>query len=285
MGIRERGDVVLRTFALVCLGLSLDQVEGLTGRKSETIRGWLLRCIKDPSAWPQIANSLVSSFHVRTAEIKALSTLLLETAQRQGTFHTMTRRRVIALLKAKTERRRLSPAEHLWLRSKRGMNTEPGQDTEVAYRQFVRLYKRPRLIPLTKQQQSARERLRQRVELIVGEPIVVTPVGEFYRCYDDPRVGRWIQEIKRFDPASGAQALQQLSQFERIVLDNIQFPNQVTHNLALLEGARGTKVGSPYQEKMTISCLTKGIGVELGMFIGCVKDLAQFLRERKAPLG
>ena len=149
MGIRERGDVVLRTFALVCLGLSLDQVEGLTGRKSETIRGWLLRCIKDPSAWPQIANSLVSSFHVRTAEIKALSTLLLETAQRQGTFHTMTRRRVIALLKAKTERRRLSPAEHLWLRSKRGMNTEPGQDTEVAYRQFVRLYKRPRLIPLT----------------------------------------------------------------------------------------------------------------------------------------
>lgn len=65
---------------------------------------------------------------------------------------------------------------------------------------------------------------------------------------------------------------------ERIVLDNIRLPNRESHTAAFLEGARGTKMDSPFREKMTLSCLADGVGMNLGMFIGFAKSLVHFLR-------
>ena len=186
MGIPTFEKIVLRTFALVCLGLTLHQVEGLTGQKPKTIHGWLVSCVRNVKAWPQISRSLVSGFRAEAVEVEALSKLVLEAAHRNRIFHGPGRRGAAAVLTRKTCRKRLSAAEHTRLKSEGWLLKRPEQSNEAAYRQFVRRYERPSLVPITTEHQAARKRFRQRVELIVGEAIVLTTVDELYLFNDDP---------------------------------------------------------------------------------------------------
>jgi hypothetical protein len=281
MGIRKPEHAVLRTFALGCLGCPLEEVAGLTGHKSETIHDWLGNCITRPEIWHQITQNLVSVFKVEIAEVKAFSAKVLKGGQGKLNFHAISRHGAAATLKPKTERRRLSRTEQTM--AKKHLLVLPGEDAEVTFQKALRAYEAPRLIPLTKKQQAARELLRRRVEAIVGEAIVVAPTGEFYRRDDDPRVEKWIHEIKHCGSAIKAKLLPQLGAIDQQILEYIQSPDEAARVMARLDGARGTKFGSPVEEKMTASCLAEGIGLGLGELIRHTKSLAQSLRSLSRP--
>jgi len=237
--IADPDSSVLEAFALVALGLPLDQVKGLMARKSDTIKGRLLRCFEKQEIWHKVVNRLVSRYGIQPEEIKHLSELLGQIKSGTATFHA-------------------AQIRSIKVKAKPGLRRE-GRN-------------------VSRHEQTARNKLAARIRAVLDCEIVGLPDGHFYRLEDDRRVQRWISEVERFDVIRSARRLERLTVMENLVFKQVRCPNEKAHAYAKEEGGRGRKIGDPWLEEMTIRCLAQGVGMEVEYFIALLEFVAQVLR-------
>jgi hypothetical protein len=268
-------EALFQSFALLAVSETLDGVEGLANRKSETIRTRLLRCYGNHNTWERVLRHLIRTYGISRREAKQFSAKLKRIHQGHATFHSF---RDGFGKKLKTKRARLSLKEIVAdeiLRSN-VLKARSAEEIKIRWQRLVRRCASRALRPMGRRLHMARERLKLRVEHILGCAVVDTPDGVFYRFDNDQRVNRWIQQVKGFDARNREWLIKLLPPFERSVFDKIRCPSDRAHALARLEGARRTKFGTPPQELMTPYCLAEG--AYYGLFIQILKQLAQFLR-------
>ena len=280
-GVRfsDTDTVVLQAIALVALGLPLDQVEGLVKRKAETIQSRLLRCFKNKRAWDQIGELLVSRYKIRPAEVKGLSEFLKKIQSGKASFHAACRRKAATRVRPPTRSgtQRQEALHEIFLKLAKEVVLDKKQyslsneQAEIMWEQYLRGFQPP---PVPKRKEMAQNLLQARIEKVLGCPIVVTPTGQFYRLEGDPRVARWLRRVIRFDSARAKRIRDCLTPLETIVFDQVRRPNQAAHCYALLEGGMNLPTGSPLKERMTITCMAQGLGMDYGFFISLLKLVA-----------
>jgi hypothetical protein len=275
-GVRDSEATVLQAFALVALGLPLEQVGGLVDRKSETITTWLQRCFAEPGAWRLISDRLISECGLLTAEVKDLTDLLKQVSTGEASFHAKSRRKPASKIRTKRKRHRKIIREEFVRRA------APRQLTEDQVELYWRGYQRfggPDEA-LDKQTEKLREKLKVRIEHALGERVAVTSEGEFFRFENDSRVTRWVKELQEFNPDGNQRRQRLLSQLEQMVFDQVRNPNGDAHFYARDEALPEWNLVGQWPEKMTPNCLAQGLGMPLEMFISTLKSIARLLRSR-----
>jgi hypothetical protein len=285
----EFDEAQIQSFALVAMGLPLDQVEGLVSRKSETITAQLLRCFSRPNLWGRIKDRLITSCGVSKEETRELSALLERVRKKEANFHAPHLRKSGA--KIRVRRPKLSRRKIAHVMALVAQDAGFAQDSTPAERELLRqkilrsLLGQARVGACpTKQVENYQSKLKSRIETVLDCEVVVTPNGSFYRAFDDARVVRWLKTVRNFDAEKGDQVLKQLSDFERLIFGQVQKPNEPAHTLAYLEGAKGRTPNPVYTEKMTVACLAHGLEMDLGLFLDVLMKVGQQLRKPTAQV-
>jgi transposase-like protein len=94
VGFYDSDEALLQNIALVAVGLPLDQVEGLVGRKAETIQAWLQRCFRNERVWYEVEHRLICTYRVLPGEVTELSNLLVAMMRGGAKFHARVRRKL-----------------------------------------------------------------------------------------------------------------------------------------------------------------------------------------------
>lgn len=283
---RDGSDEALKSFALVAIGLPLDQVEGLVSHKAETITAQLLRCFRRPDLWAKITDRLVTAHGVWPKETSELSSLLERVRKGEANFHAPHRRESGAKIKSrgpKLTKRKIAEAEAMAAQYERDTKDSKSAEGKLPSQSINRgLLGQARVgVYPTKQVERYRSKLKARIEKVLDCEVVVTPSGNFYRVLDDARVGRWLKTVQDFDVVKGERVLAQLSEIERVVFGQVRQPNRLARSYSYLEGAMLRKPTSVYTEKMTPNCLAQGLGMDLGLFIDFLMAVGQHLRKER----
>lgn len=281
-----------RLFALVATGLPLSQIEGLARLKAETILVRLMRCYGNKETWDRIRKLLVSDHKIDRDEVAELSSLLGQIQSGAASFHALSRRQVAAKIRprlkpeARTKKTTREQFFEQWRRSEEellsqgqvgsGFKQSTEESVEGRWRYHLWRSRRPAGSDGLKKLWRG---LKSRIEDILDCRVVVTSTGQFFRLEDDPRVARWMKQVREFDATRDPKLLDRLGPVNRSVFNQIRCPNREAHLHAKLEGAMGLRHGDRWQERMTVDCLAKGLGIDGAAFIEQAELVVELLRK------
>jgi hypothetical protein len=165
----------------------LDQVEGLTGCKSETINRSLLKCYSDPAIWQRLTERLVADYRIKRGEIQELSALLGQISAGHGTFHAPVHRFNQSIRPGRPRRSKLDALLEEWGREGRVPDRAQADLKRTSLARSRAKTKR-RSSAVSKITVKVREQLKSRVEHVLRETVIVSQTGEFYRYENDQRI-------------------------------------------------------------------------------------------------
>src|ERR1035437_1762214 len=242
VGFYDSDEALLQSIALVAVGLPLDQVEGLVGRKAETIQERLQRCFRNERVWYEVENRLLCTYRVLPEHVTKLSNLLVAMLREGAKFHALVRRNMSREirsqrrpLRARRKEERAYKESFKRLPRLRGLSPK---EIELEWQGRVRDMRNTFELP-SANLKRLRVKLKRRVERILSCKIIVTARGSFYRLRNDPRVIRWFEAVKRFDAAKHERSLRLLSASERSLLGQINCSPATAAALGRMEQEQG----------------------------------------------
>ena len=258
----------------------MHQVESLTGCKSETISRWLKRCFSTPDIWTKISAQILSKYKIKDAEIQALAGLV-----GGSTGGALSSRGRVTIFNQFFRPHQPRPRKIRTLNSGKSLTEQDTQAEMMVSDQPLSELKNIGQLDAKRAVSAKTKKLRaqlcERVEQVLGEAVILTSSGEFYRHEDDQRVNLWLRRVRSFDGKALALVEPKLTPLQKMIIEQIRNPNAQAHVYAKLEGSRGCRigVGNPWPEKMNCTALAGGLGLIESVFIPPLKTIAAILKE------
>jgi transposase-like protein len=260
VGFYDSDEALIQSFALLAEGLPLGQVEGLVGRKAETIQARLQRCFRNERVWHEVKHRLICTYRVLPGQVTELSNLLVAMMRGGTKFHARVRRKLAREirsqrrpLRARRQEERAYKESFKRLPRLRGLSPE---EIDLEWQGYVRDMRNTFELP-SASLKRLRNKLKRRVERILSCKIVVTDRGSFYRLRNDSRVIRWFETVKQFDATKHARLLRLLSSSERWLLGRINCSPATAAVLGRFEQEQGGPIPNRPVPKLTLDQLAE----------------------------